>query len=88
MSAYENLAITNFYCGKIDKCEYYSERFYKGKSEAIFSGVKKISLAHTKRKFKHMKHLPFKCDVGQGNIMKNGAIDKHSVQVGLRELFT
>jgi hypothetical protein len=80
MAAYENLALTNFYLGKIDKCEYYSERFFRGKSEALFSGVKKISLAHTRRKYKHIKHLPFKYDMGQkGNMMKNGAIDKQNL---------
>jgi hypothetical protein len=88
MSAYENLALTNFYLGKIDKSDYYCERFFRGKSEAQFSGVKKISLAHTRRKYKHMKHIPFKCDVGQSNMLKNGAIDKQSVQVGLKELFS
>jgi hypothetical protein len=84
MAAYENLALTNFYLGKIEKCEYYSERFFRGKSEALFSGVKKISLAHTRRKYKHIKHLPFKCDMGQkGSMMKNGAIDKQSLKLGL-----
>ena len=44
MSSYENLALTNFYLGRLEKSDYYLDRMQCGKQEAIFSIVKKISL--------------------------------------------
>lgn len=52
ISSYENLGLTNFYLGNIEKSGYYMDRVARGKTEAMFSGVKKISLAYTRRKFK------------------------------------
>jgi len=52
MSSYYNLAITNFYLGRVEKSEYYINRVLRGKTEAMFSVIKKIALTFTKRKYK------------------------------------
>ena len=51
MSAYENIATAYFYIGKLDKCDYYMDRKLKGKSEALFSAQKQISLTFTRRRY-------------------------------------
>ena len=51
MSAYENIATAYFYLGKLDKCEYYWDRKLRGKSEAMFSAQKQISLSFTRRRY-------------------------------------
>jgi hypothetical protein len=43
MSAYDNIAIQYFYLGDLKKSKYYNERMVRGKSEARFSVVRKIS---------------------------------------------
>ena len=62
MAAYYNMALTNFYLGRVTKSEYYINRVLRGKTEAMFSVVRKISLADTKRKFKNFKIKPCKSD--------------------------
>ena len=85
-SSYENIAITYFYMGKIEKSHYYIDRVYRGKTEAMFSVPKRISLAYTGRKFRNFKVKPYKADMS--NIgKKKGAIFK-SENVGMIELFS
>ena len=62
MSCYYNLALTNFYLGRIEKSEYYVNRCMRGKAEAIFSVTRKIALAYAKRKYKGIISRPSKND--------------------------
>ena len=63
MSAYENIATVYFYMGKLEKSDYYMERRLRGKSEAMFSAQKKISLSFMRRRYNHVKvALPFKSE--------------------------
>ena len=87
MSAYENLAITNFYLGKIEKCQYYNDRVFKGKSEAVFSVTRKIAYAYTSRKFKNVKPKPFKSEIALA-VSKTGTMAARQIQTGLLELFS
>ena len=80
MSAYENLAITNFYMGKIEKSDYYIDRVFRGKTEAMFSVIKKISMAYTKPKFKDLKVVPSKSDV---DMVKTGAMKTQAISSSL-----
>ena len=48
--------------GFVEKAEYYITRVLRGKTEAMFSVMKKISLSKTNRKFKGIKIKPFKSD--------------------------
>jgi len=85
LSSYENIAITYFYLGKIEKSKYYIDRFYQGKTEAMFSAVKKISLGFTRRRYRQIKALPFKADDFQFNKGKKG---QQKANKGARELFS
>ena len=52
-----------------------------GKTEAMFSSVKKISLAHTRRKYKNFKFQNFRAEIGSGKgVSKTGAIDHGIVE--------
>jgi Tfp pilus assembly protein PilF len=51
MSAYENIALVYFYMGKLEKADYYMDRRLRGKSEAMFSAQKKISLSFMRRRY-------------------------------------
>ena len=89
MTAYENLGITNFYLGRIDKSKYYLDRMIGGKSEAMFSSVKKISLTHTRRKYKHFKFQPFRAEINAGGgTTKTGAIDHNKVEKNQKDLLS
>ena len=71
ISAYENLALTNFYQGKIEKCKYYIDRKMFGKMESMFSIMKKISLKNSKRKYPNTKILPFKSEIEGASTLKS-----------------
>ena len=43
MNAYDNLAIQYYYTGDIEKSKYYNDRMSRGKLEARFSIVRKMS---------------------------------------------
>lgn len=43
MNAYDNLALQYYYEGDIDKSKYYNDRMTRGKVEARFSIVRKMS---------------------------------------------
>ena len=43
MSAFDNLAIQYFYLGDLEKSKYYNDRMVRGKKEASFSMIRKIS---------------------------------------------
>jgi hypothetical protein len=49
MNSYDNLAIQYFYLGELDKSKYYNDRICRGKFEANFSIVKKMSQNHAKK---------------------------------------
>jgi len=44
MSSFENLALVNFYLGRVDKSDYYIDRMLRGKTEANFSMMRKKAL--------------------------------------------
>ena len=46
MNAYDNLSIQYFYLGELDRSKYYNDRVCRGKFEANFSIVKKMSQDH------------------------------------------
>ena len=52
MNAYDNLAIEYFYTGDLEKSKYYNERMCRGKSEARFSIVRKMSNNNAMKKYK------------------------------------
>ena len=52
MNAYDNLAIQYFYLGDLEKSKYYNDRMTRGKFEAKFSLVRKMSENHAKKMFK------------------------------------
>lgn len=43
MNAYDSLAINYFYLGDLERAKYYNERMTRGKFEAKFSIVRKMS---------------------------------------------
>ena len=43
MNAYDNLAIQYYYEGDLEKSKYYNDRMTRGKTEARFSIVRKMS---------------------------------------------
>jgi len=43
MKAYDGLAIYYYYAGDLDRAKYYSDRMLRGKMEAKFSNVRKMS---------------------------------------------
>lgn len=43
MNAYDNLAIQYYYEGDLEKSKYYNDRMVRGKFEARFSIVRKLS---------------------------------------------
>ena len=55
MSAFDNLAIQYFYVGDLDRSRYYNDRMLRGKSEAKFSVVRKISAANAIKTMKKIK---------------------------------
>ena len=55
MSAFDNLAIQYFYIGDLFRSKYYNDRMLRGKSEAKFSVVRKISDANSIKTLKKMK---------------------------------
>ena len=67
MNAYDNLAIQYFYTGDLDKSKYYNERMCRGKFEARFSIVKKMSNNNAMKKYKsagnNIRHIK---DIGSG----------------------
>ena len=85
LSSYDNLAMTYFYLGRVDKSEYYADRVFEGKTEAMFSVIKKISMSYTKRKYKNVKVTAFKTDVG--NDMMKGTMNAKNIEAGLKEVF-
>ena len=87
MSSFENIAITYFYLGKIDKSKYYIDRFYRGKTEAMFSAVKKISLGFTRRRYKRVTVQPFKSDEFQPSL-KGGKKGEQKLSKYTKCLFT
>ena len=87
ISAYDSLAITNFYMGRIEKSDYYIDRVFRGKTEAMFSVIKRISLAYTNRKFKNVRTKPFKADMSM-NMAKTGAMTSKNINNGILELFS
>lgn len=52
MEAYDHLAIQYYYTGDLEKAKYYNDRMTRGKFEARFSIVRKMSENHAKKKFK------------------------------------
>ena len=52
MEAYDNLAIQYYYLGDLEKSKYYNDRMTRGKFEARFSIVRKMSENHAKKKYK------------------------------------
>ena len=52
MQAYDHLAIQYYYQGDIDKSKYYNDRMIRGKYEARFSIVRKMSENHASKKYK------------------------------------
>ena len=85
ISSYDNLAMTYFYLGRVDKSEYYSDRVFEGKTEAMFSVIKKISMSYTKRKYKNIKVTPFKTDLGTD--ITKGTMNAKNIEAGLQDLF-
>ncbi len=55
MSAYDNLSIQYFYLGDLERAKYYNDRMLRGKTEAKFSVIRKISETHSKKKFQKLK---------------------------------
>ena len=53
MSAFDNLAIQYFYSGDLDKSRYYNDRMVRGKTEANFSMIRKISENNCKKQFQN-----------------------------------
>ena len=88
MSAYYNIALTNFYLGRIEKAEYYVNRVMRGKTEAMFSVIKKISLTNTRRKFKDIKPKPMKSDDYTQKVIKGENITEKFLLKGIQELFS
>lgn len=78
--------MTYFYLGRVDKSEYYADRVFEGKTEAMFSVIKKISMSYTKRKYKNIKVTSFKTDVGN-EMMKAGTMNAKNIEAGLKEVF-
>lgn len=60
MNAYDNLAIQYYYKGDLEKSRYYNDRMIRGKLEAKFSIVRKMSENHAKKKYKFKKKIPIK----------------------------
>jgi hypothetical protein len=55
----------------------------------MFSSVKKISLAHTRRKYKHFKFQPFRADIGSNTgTTKSGAIDHNKTDKNQKDLLS
>jgi hypothetical protein len=52
MSAYDNLAISYFYLGDLEKSKYYNDRMIRGKSEAKFSILRKMAKGNTEKSLK------------------------------------
>lgn len=52
MNAYDNMAIQYFYIGDLEKSKYYNDRMCRGKFEARFSIVRKMSQNHAMKKYK------------------------------------
>ena len=77
--------MTYFYLGRVDKSEYYADRVFEGKTEAMFSVIKKISMSYTKRKYKGIKVMSFKTDLG--NDMMKGTMNAKNIEAGLKEVF-
>ena len=73
--------------GRIEKSDYYIDRVFRGKTEAMFSVIKRISLAYTNRKFKNLRTKPFKADATM-NMGKNGSMSSKSMNNGILELFS
>ena len=59
MNAYDNLAIQYYYEGDLEKSKYYNDRMIRGKVEARFSIVRKMSQNHAVKKFKVGSHRRF-----------------------------
>jgi len=55
MSAFDNLSIQYFYMGDLQKAKYYNDRMARGKSEAPFSIVRRVSDAQTAKRFRKFK---------------------------------
>ena len=83
MSSFYNIAITNFYLGQIEKSEYYINRWLRGKTEAMFSVVKKISLTNTRRKYKDFKIKAPLNDSYRNSMTKGEALTSKSIKKGL-----
>lgn len=63
------------------------DRFLQGKTEAMFSAVKKISMGFTRRRYKRINILPFKSDEFQP-AMKGGKKGEQKLSKYTRELFS
>ena len=59
MSAYDHLAIQYYYEGDLEKAKYYNDRMIRGKVEARFSIVRKMSQNHASKKYKASGHRRF-----------------------------
>ena len=55
MSAFDNLAVQYFYSGDLFRSKYYNDRMARGKAEAKFSVVRKISAANAIKLIKRFK---------------------------------
>lgn len=51
MEAYDQLGIMYFYTGNLEKSKYYNDRMCRGKTEAKFSIVRKMSQNHASKKY-------------------------------------
>jgi hypothetical protein len=81
MSAYESLAICNFYLNRIKKSEYYIDRVYRRKTEAKFSVLRKSSLKITMRKYRNFKPQEKSFECSTFKLLKN-------VKQGIKDLFS
>ncbi len=51
MEAYDQLGIMYYYVGDLEKSKYYNDRMCRGKVEARFSIVRKMSQNHASKKY-------------------------------------
>eukprot|EP00350_Pseudokeronopsis_sp_OXSARD2_P012273 CAMPEP_0170568016 /NCGR_PEP_ID=MMETSP0211-20121228/80862_1 /TAXON_ID=311385 /ORGANISM="Pseudokeronopsis sp., Strain OXSARD2" /LENGTH=101 /DNA_ID=CAMNT_0010889659 /DNA_START=463 /DNA_END=768 /DNA_ORIENTATION=- len=93
MSAYDNIAVQYFYLGDLQKSKYYNERMVRGKSEAKFSVVRKISEANTVKKLKNNGVKPAQLkQLHQDHFGKHGRKEQtrseHSIGREFKQLFS
>lgn len=88
MTSYYNLAITNFYLGRIEKSEYYINRVMRGKLEAMYSFVKKVAIINIDRKYKGIKCKPYKSDDFSNKWSGGEILNIEQIEKGLQHLFS